>query len=243
MERTAAEPEVPEALRLELAGLFHDMNNLVCTLVGNAELAASSLPGDHPTLKELGAISIAGRRLRELVEQGTGQLVDRVPMSRRFRVDEAIGSLVRLVRPQLAREATIRAERLDPVEVDLPKAQFDRVVANLVGNAIRAVGPGGTVGIEAGVVHAEGSTVTRGRTLPPGPYLRLVVEDDGEGIDAGLLGHIFQPGFTRHANEGGRGLGLAVVDDLVAQWQGGIEVESEPGQGAHFTVWIPLPTT
>jgi len=238
---TPKQSEVPEVQRAQLAGLFHDVNNLVCTVVGNVDLAVRNLPDDHPAAEGLRDALAAGRRLRDLVDQGAGVLSDREPEAARFRVDEAIATLLPLLLRQTPRGATVQTDLVEPLEVQLPRTQFDRVLANLVGNALRAVGPGGTVGIEAGRSHLTGSRTTLSRTLPPGPYLRVSVEDDGHGIEPGLLAHIFQPGFTLHATEGGRGLGMAVEDDVIHRWDGGIEVESEVGRGARFLLWIPLP--
>jgi len=233
--------EDQDALRLRLAGLFHDMNNLACTMVGNTDLSRRCLPEDHPAEPWLRDAVDAGARLRNLLMQGVDLLAASNPAPEAIDVGVTVHAMMPLLRSMASGQVTIQAELVGSLQVQLPRGQFDRVVLNLVTNALRAVeDTGGTVGIAAEDVDLGAPLPTRFRVLPAGKYLRFWVEDTGHGIEPELLLHIFETGFTRSADEGGRGLGLAVVRDLVQEWKGGVEVESQVGKGSRFTVWVPV---
>jgi CheY-like chemotaxis protein len=118
--------------------------------------------------------------------------------------------------------------------VEADQGQISQVLQNLVINAHQATRSGGTVAVRAQNCRMERSENPR---LQPGQYVRVTVEDEGVGIAAEDLEHIFEPYFTRKS--GGNGLGLAVVYSIVAKHEGLIEVESTAGKGARFDVYLP----
>lgn len=122
----------------------------------------------------------------------------------------------------------------EPAYVDSGKAM--QVVTNLITNAIQAMPEGGNVTLSAHTEHVSEPPDARSA---PGDFHCIVVEDDGPGIPAQTLDRIFKPFFTTKREGEGTGLGLSVCQEIVKEHGGWIQVESEPGQGARFTVYLP----
>ncbi len=210
-------------------GIAHDYNNLLTTILGGLSLAKDNRDysgletGERACLaakalsKQLLAYAKGGTAVRQVVKPGE-ILADAVRLS-------AAGSAVKV-------ELTAPAE-LGAICVD--RAQMLQVFQNLIINAIQAMPGGrGNVWVTAGnVTLAEGQI----RPLPAGAYVAGEVRDNGSGIKREHLERIFDPFFT--TKKSGTGLGLATVLSLVKQHGGQIGVESEPGVGTTFTVFLP----
>jgi len=125
---------------------------------------------------------------------------------------------------------------LRPVEVVAEPGALDRVVMNLALNACDAMLDGGVLTIETAIAHAWRRPIA---SMPPGPYARLKVTDNGCGMPADVTPRIFDPSFT--TKENGTGLGLHSVAVTVEQLQGTISVESAPRRGTAVTIMLPLP--
>ena len=121
--------------------------------------------------------------------------------------------------------------RVDPLDLQ-------RVLLNLAGNAGQAMPLGGTLTIETKLADSVPSS--KARALGPGPHGAIIVQDSGVGMDAATLARAFQPFVSGRAAEGGVGMGLAIVADLVGRLGGIVDVWSEPGRGTRFTVLLPL---
>jgi CheY-like chemotaxis protein len=119
-------------------------------------------------------------------------------------------------------------------------SQVHQIVMNLCTNAFHAMREhGGTLMVMLEDHDLEHSLATIGGELPPGRYLRLIVRDTGHGMDAATLNHIFEPFFTTKQPGEGTGMGLSVVFGIVGENRGGIQVDSAPGQGATFSIYLP----
>jgi CheY-like chemotaxis protein len=129
---------------------------------------------------------------------------------------------------------------LDLVPVLVDPTQIEQVLMNLVLNARDAMPEGGTVEIATRLVHLDDNTPSRLLGAAPGRYVAIAVSDDGTGMDNATLGRIFEPFFTTKAPGRGTGLGLATVYGIVQQSGGDVSVESQPGHGSTFTVYLPI---
>jgi hypothetical protein len=130
---------------------------------------------------------------------------------------------------------TVSLRSVGNVRVD--PSQLEQVVLNLITNARDSLPQGGRVVLETKDLRLEPADIARFPELAPGPYVVITVTDDGDGIPAQQLPHIFEPFFT--TRRGGTGLGLATCYGIVKQSGGHIAVQSEPGQGATFSVYLP----
>lgn len=217
------------------AGVAHDFNNLLVSVLGNASLAQEFLPADNPAAGLLQGIIQAGQKAAVLTRQmlacsGEGRfLVEAVNLS------DFVAEMGPASRDSLPPNVALRLE----LEAELPSIQADRgqmrqVLWNLLLNAAEATGDGGgEVVVRTGVEN-----IGEWAELPPGRYVRLEVRDAGCGMDEATRARIFDPFFSTKFT--GRGLGLAAVAGIVRGQKGAIFVASAPGEGACFTVLLPV---
>jgi PAS domain S-box-containing protein len=221
-----------ESLGVLAGGIAHDFNNLLAGIYGYLELAKLDTrePAVVATLDEAGATLDRARGLtRQLLTFARGGS----PVRR-------AGSLVPIVR-QTAQFVLSGAnvvgrfdlpEALWPCEFDA--TQIGQVVDNVVINAVQAMPLGGAVEISARNVSLRDAEIV---PLAAGPYVQLRIRDQGIGIPPALLPKIFDPFFT--TKQHGNGLGLATCYSIVRRHAGCIHVESEPGRGSTFTIYLP----
>jgi signal transduction histidine kinase/CheY-like chemotaxis protein len=242
MERKLVEAQRLEALGVLAGGVAHDFNNILTGILGHTELAATTLPADHPARPHLEtAVAGAGRAsalTRQLLAYaGKGRYVPQ-PIS----LNDLIRQTVELLRLSVPKKVEVQLElpaALPNVIAD--EAQLQQMVMNLVINGGEAIGEtSGTVTIATGVREVGPDEIhgTPPGGLPsPGRYVVLTVSDTGCGMDETTRKRLFDPFFT--TKFAGRGLGLSAVLGIVRSHNGGIRVDSRPGLGSKFTVLLP----
>ncbi|MBI3737303.1 response regulator, partial [Candidatus Sumerlaeota bacterium] len=193
--------------------------------------------------KRLKTIAASARRGGDLAHQllafARGGKTQPIPMNLRETVEEALQLQHRVVPPDVEIELNI-APDLWSIHAD--PAQMTQVAMNLVINAIEAITGPGKITISAENMALENEFVQLRPALKPGPHVRLTVEDTGCGMSEEVRSRAFEPFFTTKFQ--GRGLGLAAIYGIVQSHSGHIEVESEPGRGSTFRVYLPaLPST
>jgi len=216
-------------------GVAHDFNNLLTVIIGLGSVLRKALGGE-PKLAALaddvvGAGARAAALTRQLLafaraQHANAQVVDPGQLIRAFSsvVAQLLGDNVTL--------ETAIDEGLHPVEVD--PAQLEQVLLNLAVNARDAMPDGGTVTIAAGNVEVHDPTL-----LVAGPCVRIAVRDHGTGMTDEVRARLFEPFFTTKSPGKGTGLGLATVYGIVRGANGDIAVESSPGAGSTFQVYLP----
>ncbi|HPF69549.1 MAG TPA: PocR ligand-binding domain-containing protein [Candidatus Krumholzibacteria bacterium] len=235
------EARLREAQRLEsigrlAAGISHDLNNLLTPILGYAELAAMQVEAGDPQADAFAQIIYASERARDLVGQLTAFARKQTLEYRIVDVNAAVGRLEKLLRRSLRANITLQldlAADTPPVRVDL--GQLEQVIMNLALNAADSMPDGGTVRIETAAARADAA---RDPAMGPGPCAMLAVHDTGTGMDEATLGRIFEP-FYSTKGELGTGLGLATVHGIVKQHGGEILVDSAPGRGTTFRMYLP----
>ena len=247
--RTELEAQLRESHKMQAVGtmaggIAHDFNNILGAILGNVELAkadAQALGPDSSVLESLREIEKAGRRARDLVRQILTFSRNEPPKRGAVHMAEVMHDTERLLRVTLppAIELHVHApEGLPPVLADA--TQVEQALLNLCTNAVHAIGEErGAVHMEAHALQPEQRLYDR-LGLPLGNYVALVVRDNGPGMDGATQQRIFEPFFTTKPVGQGTGLGLAVVHGVMRTHEGGVDVQSTPGQGSRFTLYFPV---
>ena len=229
-----------EAIGTLAGGIAHDFNNILFPIMGFAEMLEDETEPGSVQRSHVEGILKATRRARDLVRQILTFSRQAKPERGRVWVQTILKEVVKLGRSTLPSTITI-VDRIDascpPVEAD--PTQIHQVAMNLLTNAYQAMEPdGGRLEISLETVAADDRNAVPA-SLPPGPCIRLTVSDTGHGFDPATRDRIFEPYFTTKASGKGTGMGLSVVHGIVTQSGGEVAVESSPGQGATFTIFLP----
>ncbi len=237
-ERKRLEEDLRRAQKMEAVGrlaggVAHDFNNLLTAILGYCEMLADETPDADPRRKAVLEIKRAGERAAALTAKllafSRRQVLDVKPVD--------LSALVADLRPTLERIVGDRVNVVTDLAADLRPVvadplQLEQIVINLAVNARDAMPAGGTLSIAT--ANLSGSDCP-----PSGPCVMLRVRDTGEGMDETTRARLFEPFFSTKGAARGTGLGLATVYGTVEQHRGRITVESAPGAGATFTVYLP----
>jgi CheY-like chemotaxis protein len=229
-----------ETLGTLAGGVAHDFNNQLTAILGNARLALDSVPDDPELRATLLELERAAEHCAQLT-RGLLTFARRAPARQQaIDAERAVFEVVALLRPTLPQSIAIRIEKDPGLLAGLgDPTQIQQILLNLCVNARDAIGEAGQITIEARNRTLRAEDCAGRPNARPGRFLALSVRDDGAGMDARTLARIFDPFFTTKPLGAGTGLGLAIVYGLVRANQGWIEVESEPGRGSLFRVWLP----
>jgi two-component system, cell cycle sensor histidine kinase and response regulator CckA len=225
-----------EALGRLAGGIAHDFNNFLLLIMGHTELLKNSLPRESPLLSRtelvLGSAQRAGELTRQLLAYSRRQVLKPRVVDLNAIVDHSRRLLERLLGPQVALSTVLGASHTILADA----GQVEQVIINLALNGRDAMPAGGRLSLEtANVKLAEGES----SVLPAGDYVILRVRDTGQGIAPEILPRIFEPFFTTKEVGQGTGLGLAMVEGIVSQSGGEVQVESKPREGTVFTIRLP----
>jgi PAS domain S-box-containing protein len=244
-ERKALENQLLQAQKMEAVGqlaggVAHDFNNMLMAIGGFAELIAED-PDDAA------GRAYAINAIRAATERAAGLTRQLLAFSGRQRLEPVIVSLndtIARVEPLLQR---LLGEHVELVihTVDQPwlvladPNQLETVVLNLAINGRDAMPSGGTLTIETANLDLDGTGAGHPSTLQAGAYAVVSVTDTGSGMDPAILGHVFEPFFTTKEFGIGTGLGLSSANGVIEQSGGRILVDSQPGKGTTFRVYLP----
>ena len=220
-------------------GIAHDFNNLLTVINGYSGMLVQRSEGQSRKWAEqiVKAGETAASLTRQLLSFSRMEVSNPEPFHLNSLVGEALEMFSRLVD---ARILTTHHLQALPDDVVADPNQVRLCLMNLVLNARDAMPDGGELTISTSNVDVVEDHFSVGGGGKPGPYVRLTVRDSGIGIDAETLRHIFEPFFTTKEKGRGTGLGLSTVYGMVRQWQGLLQVESAPGKGSEFSLYLPL---
>jgi signal transduction histidine kinase len=247
-ERTAdlarAHEELAQARKLEsigrlAGGIAHDFNNLLTAILGYTELAETLDPTDA-TAECLGEIRAAGKRAADLTHQLLTFARRQVVAPKSVSPNALVGDLAGMLR-RLIGEHIQLTTRLEPVawRVMVDPGQFTQVLTNLAVNARDAMPSGGRLVIATRNVTFAADAAWRPDGAAGGDFVAVEVADSGVGMSDEVRRRVFEPFFTTKPVGHGTGLGLATCYGIVKQSGGDIRVESRPGEGTSFTIFLP----
>jgi two-component system, cell cycle sensor histidine kinase and response regulator CckA len=227
-----------EAIGRLAGGIAHDFNNLLTGILSHSELLLDQIP-EGPARED-------AQTVRQTAERAAALTRQLLAFSRQQRVEPRLVDLNAVV---LETQRLLRRTLGDPITLEISlgaigsvladPGQLEQVLVNLALNARDAMPAGGRLTIATHETSLNESLAARHSGLPPGVYVTLTVADTGVGISSEDQARIFEPFFTTKPTGQGTGLGLSTVYGLVKQWGGYIAVESAPGSGAAFTIYLP----
>ena len=231
-----------EALGTLAGGFAHDFNNYLLAIIGYAELARSELPSDAAAREHLDEVLATSERAKELV--GKILKFGRKSDSKLSRLDSAavVTEGVELLRAVLPANVQL-VEEIDLLagEIHANANQLHQVLLNLGSNAVDAMRTtGGDLRISLVRVEVDASLAADVQLARPGTCVRLTISDDGAGMDEATMSRAFDPFFTTKDFGGGAGLGLSVVHGIMGAHGAGVSVESTPGEGTTFQIYLPV---
>ena len=222
-------------------GLAHDFNNILGAIVGYSELAQRHISDPYQLERCLTQVSAAAERARTLVDQLMSISSRREQQKSVLEMHLPINDAIKLVRNSCPSSIEIKtALDVRSGKVYADPSQIHQLVMNLCTNAVRAMGnQQGVLEVSLTSVEVDHEKATAIPGLKSGPYLELIVRDNGCGMDSETIRKVFNPYFTTKEGEEGAGLGLAIVQKIVQNHDGAIQVTSVPGQGSIFSVFFP----
>jgi PAS domain S-box-containing protein len=242
-KRRDLEAELQHAQKLEAlgalaGGIAHDLNNTLVPVIALAKVTVEKLPEHSRERRNLTTILEAGGRARDLVRQILAFTRKEAPTRTTVELSGLVRGSLKMLRASIP--STIHIDEaiaeVPPVRGD--PGQIHQVMINLVINAAQAIGETpGKIAVELATAPSE--LLDQAQHPWTGPAVRLSVQDTGCGMDEATVQHIFEPFFTTKAAGEGTGLGLSVVQGIVAQHGGRIAVASRRGQGTRFDVYLP----
>ncbi len=240
MERRAAQAEKLEAIGTLAGGIAHDFNNILCAIVGYAQMAQTKCDADSPIRRDLKAILDGSRRASDLIKQILAFSRQEKREEKPVPVAPIVEEALQLLRASIPTTVEIRRALASDAVVLADPTEIHRIVVNLGTNASLAMGERGGV-LEVGLrdERLDEAAAAQRDGVAPGRYARLTVGDTGCGMSRELIGRIFEPFFTTRECGQGTGLGLATVHGIVKRCRGAISVESEPGRGTRFDIFLP----
>jgi two-component system cell cycle sensor histidine kinase/response regulator CckA len=248
LERTLSE-QISHAQRMEAVGrlaggIAHDFNNMLCAVIGFGTMARDSLPPTNPAHRDITEVLKAAERTAALTRQMLAFSRKQVLEPRCVYLAAVLTDLERLmarligedIRVELNVDASVGA-----VWVDV--SQIEQVIMNLVVNARDAMPDGGVLRFELSRAELDVRQLPDGTAHQPGDYVQMAVSDTGIGMTSEVKARIFEPFFTTKPEGEGTGLGLSTAYGIIKQSGGNIEVESEPGVGTTFRIYLPRATS
>jgi PAS domain S-box-containing protein len=229
-----------EAIGRLAGGLAHDFNNLLTGILGYSELILSSTGPTDPFRDEIGEIRKAADRAALLTQQLLAFSRKQVLATKIVDLNHVLTDTEKMLQRLIGEDVKLVTQlhsALGKVKAD--PSQLSQVILNLAVNARDAMPRGGKFIIRTANIDLDDHAVKGCPELPPGRYVLLCVSDTGCGMDAATRARIFEPFFTTKELGKGTGLGLATVYGIVKQSSGHIEVETAPGQGTTFRIYLP----
>jgi PAS domain S-box-containing protein len=230
-----------EAVGRLSGGIAHDFNNLLGVILGYSDVLEMKLAETDPLRKHAIEIKKAGQRAASLTRQLLAFSRQQVLQPKILDLNGVVADIGKMLQRMIGEDIEL-VTSLDPNlgKVKADQSQIEQVIMNLAVNARDAMPDGGKLVIQTSNVELGEDVVASQPYVRPGTHVLLSVTDSGMGMDEATLAHIFEPFFTTKEKGKGTGLGLATVYGVVKQSGGYVWVDSRPGKGASFKIYLPV---
>lgn len=243
LEERVAHAQKMRAMGELAGGITHDFNNLLQVILGNVEFLLQRDTKDNAAREAMESVREIGLRAMNLTKKLATLSRQEVTRPALFDANALLQELEGLLAHTLPASVNLAVHEADtPLPVNVDHTQIEQVLLNLCFNARDAIDTTGRIDLLARAATVDGNSAAPELQLPPGDYVVINVTDNGHGIDESILPRIFDPFFTTKGKETGTGLGLANSYSIVEQHGGTITVESTPGHGSTFSVYLPRAT-
>ena len=239
------EAQLQQAQKMESVGLFaggiaHNFNNQLMGIMGYADLGQNELPAEHPARRYLTEIIDISQRSAGLVQQLLAFARKQKITPKILDLNETLTNTLKLLRHLVGSDITIQCQTASgtwPVKMDI--SQFGQILTNLALNARDALNGAGEISIATSNATIDQVYCIAHPDVSAGDYVLLTFRDTGCGMEPATLEHLFEPFFTTKCVGKGTGLGLASVYGIVKQHAGFLTVQSAPGEGTTFSIYLP----
>ncbi len=240
-ERQLLQAQKMEALGRLAGGISHDFGNILSVIMGNAIMALEHLPSGHPAVVHLSQIDISGKHATTLIKQILAFNYQKNDQAQSIQIQPIIDEVFTYVKATLPSNVKINRNICASANKVLAiESKIHQVILNLCTNAIEAIeNDYGTITMNCRVVSATDIDHAIISDITSKKYVELAIKDTGKGIDVATLEHIFEPYFTTKKQAGGTGWGLFIIHEIIRECGGAVNVESQPGKGSTFRVYIP----
>ncbi len=233
-----------EAVGQLVGGIAHDFNNILAAMKLQIELLQMNLCGDPKNLAEVRDLADTADRAATLTRQLLLFIRRSVLQAHEIQLNEVVGDLTRMLLRLLGGDIELTFEAAPGVpRIRADPGMIHQVLLNLAVNARDAMPHGGRLEVRTAPATFDADAVSANPNARPGRFACLAVRDTGCGMQPALLDRIFEPFFTSKQPGKGTGLGLSIVHNIVHQHGGWIDVESTPGHGTTFRVFLPACAT
>ncbi len=240
LEAELAQAQRMEAIGRLAGGVAHDFNNILTVINGFSELALTELPKDDPVAEDIAEISRAAERAASLTRALLAFSRRQVMRPQAVNLNEVVAGMTPMLGVLLGGTVEVEVKPADKLGwVMADRAQLEQVILNLASNARDAMPEGGRLTIATRNTTLSEKQARAQVGASAGPHVVLTVADTGAGMTPEVREHAFEPFFTTKERGKGTGLGLSTVIGVVQQSGGSIHVESKPGAGSEFTIYLP----
>ena len=244
-EQKLLEEQLRQAQKMEsigrlAGGVAHDFNNMLGVILGYAEMAMEKMDAAHPIYNYLLEIHSAARSSANITRQLLTFARKQAIAPQILDFNDTVESMLKMLRRLIGEDIHLAwLPGISAGMVNMDPSQIDQILANLCVNARDAISASGTITIQTDAVYLDETFCSGHSSISPGHYIKLVISDDGCGMSREVQKNLFEPFFTTKELGKGTGLGLATVYGIVKQNKGRITVQSEPGKGSSFILYLP----
>ena len=241
LEASVRQNQKFESLGTLAGGIAHDFNNVLGVMMGLIDLLAEEAKSKSSELL-IDRLDNSAQKAKRLVQRILTFARQKEGNSKVINLTELVTETVELLESGMPANVSLRSDLTsDVLKVSGDRTQIEQVIMNVATNAIEALGDShGAISLTLNLQAIDQPTEFPHGSLVPGDYARLVVEDNGTGIEAEVIERIFDPFYT--SKDLGSGMGLAIVRNIIVYHKGAIDLHSEPGVGTRFGIFLPVTT-